>query len=201
MIPPHSCSSLWIRLRMASRRPGYPCLHCGDTFSTKSSLDIHVRRHFDDANRFECHLCEKVMFRKSSMSRHVRGHSWPKDFPFECRECGLNYSTEFALQRHENKVHNNIQQHSRLVIKCDECGVTFPDKTQLSQHLHSHIEKMGFQCDLCKNYYNRKSVLSRHLGICKGVHAMYQCNQCKSYYKTKAMLITHLSNCRGADDM
>ena len=49
------------------------CEVCGRTYSTKSSLQRHIREfHYEHFKCFKCEFCQRLFIRKSSLQRDLR---------------------------------------------------------------------------------------------------------------------------------
>lgn len=79
------------------QRP-YQCLFCGKTFSQECSLKIHSRVHPTE-KQFQCHICGRLFAYLGNLTKHRRGHCLHE---FLCESCGLPFSLESSLDRHQS---------------------------------------------------------------------------------------------------
>ena len=89
---------------------------------------------------FRCNnvKCEKVFKNKQALRQHSIVHSTAR--PFECKECGLCFSTKGILSNHKG-IHNPT--------KCDYCSKSFAQKSHLKSHIkYTHLnQKPGMDRD------------------------------------------------------
>merc|ERR1711915_906811 len=78
------------------------CKECGKQFSSRQILERHIMVHTGE-EPFECEVCGKRFPKIFSMKRHQVTHTGEK--PFSCY-CGINFTLEASLKRHEQKFHS-----------------------------------------------------------------------------------------------
>ena len=75
------------------------CEKCGKTFATKTALKRHEKRYTND---YTCNMCNKSLSTLQSLERHKATHApYAK---FDCKRCGITYSSKQSLVRHNKKV-------------------------------------------------------------------------------------------------
>ena len=126
-------------LRQIKKPKVLPITEIEDKISPeKESIQILI----DETNpsKFRCNnvKCEKVFKNKQALKQHSIVHS--SDRPFECKECGLCFSTKGILNNHKG-IHNPT--------KCDYCPKTFAQKSHLKSHIkYTHLnQKPGMDRD------------------------------------------------------
>ena len=75
-------------------------------------------------------------------------------------------------------------------FKCEMCGKTFSNETQLSNHQLSHKQERLNECDLCQYSTTRISNLNKHR-LTHTQEKPYQCNICEKSYKSPDSLKHH----------
>lgn len=94
-------------------RQWYPCTACAKTFTYKSSLKIHMRKHSDE-KPYTCLVCNSTFKLHNELSKHTR------------------------LHREKTQLHTeDIQLH----VKCPVCGKTVASATRLANHM-SNMHKV-----------------------------------------------------------
>ncbi len=80
------------------KQQGFVCTFCNKLFYKKSQLTIHMRYHTKEKT-FKCALCEKHFYSKSNVNKHVKSvHKKIK--PFSCTTCGQSFAEKCKLKRH-----------------------------------------------------------------------------------------------------
>lgn len=98
------------------------CTYCGESFASKSGLDVHIRRHLD-IRPFECDKCDQKFFTRLQLQRHQPAHvTEPKWFSCPIAGCGKSYLQSSYLQYHHR------QKHSEATLKCPHCDKMFTTK-------------------------------------------------------------------------
>lgn len=117
--------------------------------------------------KFSCLICHKLYMTKASIVRHLLNH------------------TEKDFVNPPDPLDN---------IKCDKCGKTFKNVSNLLQHSYIHLDKKLFQCDQCQRSFTLKSNLIRHQGKsqCKLPDTKIVCNICNKVFAKDSLLRSHL---------
>jgi KRAB domain-containing zinc finger protein len=97
-----------------SRPKTHPCLKCGASFTTSSTLRKHERTHNDD-RRYACDICGKRFIQKTHLDTHRLRHTG--DRPFACDQCDKKFVTSSNLTEH-------LKSHTgnKRVFACTEPG-------------------------------------------------------------------------------
>lgn len=103
----------------------FVCTKCGYRASTKSNLNMHIRRHEKDFKYF-CNECDKKFYKKADLTYHMRLHTG--DRPYQCKECPAKFNRCDNLVQHSRK-HNGERPYI-----CDVCYSTYPSQNHLKYH-------------------------------------------------------------------
>lgn len=123
-----------------------------------SSKTSHMARHksMAEKKKFYCDICNKLFIRKLSMQNHRMSlHVDPKDWPFQCADCGQRLPHKGRLEIHK-------QSHSQENY-CSVCGKTFRSRQNLQIHMNIHTDARPFVCKVCSKAFNDRSGLHSHL--------------------------------------
>ncbi|KAL1464261.1 hypothetical protein WDU94_003924 [Cyamophila willieti] len=131
------------------------------------------------------------------MRRHLREvHSKKKFF---CDICQKQFTSTSRVTQHKNNIHfgRNKDKLKLLNLECHHCGVKFPRKCQLIDHLNSHSGLKSHVCHICKNSYSAakglKRHMKRHLQMSGQLSSedMYQCDICSKMFLEHHILVKH----------
>ncbi|XP_065371513.1 zinc finger and SCAN domain containing protein 4D [Calliphora vicina] len=169
----------------------FKCDDCPMVFSTKSSLERHLRTHRKVEKTgvtFQCPECRIVVSCSSALRRHMYVHCDEK--PFSCNVCEKSFVQKEILKRHM-QTHTGIKPH-----QCPHCERSFAQRVNLTHHINRiHLEQPRIQqhpCHLCTKRFNHASGLSRHLASHSGV--AFQCSECDRTFGDRSSVKRHIIN-------
>lgn len=143
-----------------------PCPHCPKLFSTKFSLDCHVKKRH---TKPKCAYCKKVFSTKSGYSLHQK-HCMPKKT--------FDAYSNLAASVDETTIASTIESHS-----CDICKCSFITKPNLLEHItkvHHSENGVESKVDLSQRTVTAEKLLSKH-----------PCTTCNQTFKNAASLSKH----------
>ena len=140
----------------------YLCVTCSKMFSTKSSLNRHIKTVHLQQQQFKCNYCDKSFGQNSSLQTHIKMvHLKLREF--NCSYCEKSFGENGQLQRHIRTVH--FQQRT---FKCNHCEQLFGRSDILQRHIKSvHEKQQSLKCDYCNKSVGRSDVLQNHI---KAIH-------------------------------
>ena len=158
------------------------CKFCSMNFSERKHLNTHEKTH---ENIFSCYLCKYSAISKRKLHTHFSqkhsvnslSRSW-KDVlklcssrgpaprhqsakSYGCFRCGLKFTQEKALKRHELFTHANGNSY-----KCLICARVFLRPYYLQQHMKIHDGILPFRCLTCSKLFRNQSILYKHTREC-----------------------------------
>ena len=158
------------------------CKFCSMNFSKEKHLNTHEKTH---KNIFSCYLCKYSAISKRKLHTHFSqkhsvnyfSYSW-KDVlklcssrgpaprhqsakSYDCFKCGLKFTQEKALKRHELFTHTNGNSY-----KCLVCARVFIRPYYLKQHMKVHDGILPFRCLACHKLFRNQSILYKHTREC-----------------------------------
>lgn len=119
--------------------------------------DIPLLKLNQKDDRFICDLCSETAKTKSAIEKHIRN----LHFDNICRLCKKQFSSYKAMRRHMRRIHN-----SRKYFSCEECSVSFENRTHFKKHkdFHNFIEEKTnedqtkyFKCRECSKTFDKYS--------------------------------------------
>ncbi|CAG5887900.1 unnamed protein product [Menidia menidia] len=108
----------------------FPCSQCGEEFSRREELNVHLRSHAR-GDPLKCSVCQAVCSDRDSLILHMRIHT--RQTQFSCSVCGK----DFAWRRHLTK-HMEVHMKRKKVFRCRVCGGEFCTYYVLSKHKLIH---------------------------------------------------------------
>lgn len=171
----------------------WSCSLCSKVLSCKSSLERHrLLAHLDDNTR-QCSLCFEVMPDVSSLNRHNllvhpegkktvgrKAESW------KCSACSAELSTRSNLQRHQYKMHANVN-----TWKCSVCSSLLPSWSSLARHRRI-VHGQTWECSLCSKALSCKASLDRHHLVMHSERQPLKCPHCDKTFGWKQTLNDHI---------
>lgn len=165
---------------------------CIDCSTCKKDYDDHVSFH--RALHMNCKFCSNIaksipfprfvvgitegywpsfhtVYVSASQFQHYYGVIEPlKQLSgYSCDKCGHHYKIKGDLKRHE------ISHHFGEKYTCACCELRFTREDNMNDHMKMHSEqKPKFQCDVCKEDFQKKSNYKRH---CQGFRKCEECSQ------------------------
>ncbi|XP_016847259.2 zinc finger protein 436 [Anolis carolinensis] len=109
----------------------------------------------------QCTLCEKSFNQHSSLVENQCIHAGKK--PYQCIECGLQFSWSSALLKHQRSAHNKRRTYS-----CSICARVYRNPTSLAKHQLTHARGKPHQCSVYDKSLERSSQLEQDKRIHTG---------------------------------
>lgn len=153
----------------------------GYEFSQQSEVSLHqkIRR---GKKTYECKICGKCFYWKTSFNRHQSTHTGEK--PYECTECSKAFCQKSHLTQHQ-RVHTGERPYI-----CFECRKAFYRKSELTDHQRIHTGEKPYECKECGKAFCQKPQLTLHQRIHTG-EKPYECAECGKAFSTKSYLTVH----------
>lgn len=196
-------------------RGKYLCFYCGKNYTEYKEFRKHTKSHGlcttkdyslklikgnnieikIDVSEIGCEICnepfsgfEEVI--DHLISKHNMEYNKNIDIPFQeyrlvdfrCLYCEEQFSYFGYLVKHVNNV------HPQNCFICDDCGVTFNKKRDLSIHLRNYHRQGGYPCDLCLKNFETRLILRRHQN---NMH-FRQCKCCGLRFASLSLLQKHV---------
>ncbi|KAK5980948.1 hypothetical protein GCK32_003567 [Trichostrongylus colubriformis] len=137
---------------------------CAGTFETLEELQKHAEAHLVSTSRQclwrGCSKMERRYAHRYLLSRHLRSHTGST--PYACDQCGSQFATRERMRLHQRSIHM-----PEVKYMCEVCDRLFKTTSERRHHMTRMHMKERLVCRHCGGLYSGRSVLSRHLKVCK----------------------------------
>lgn len=165
------------------------CYICGKEFSSKLSLQRHLRLH--NQQMYTCNICSKNVSTKASFQDHMERHKPERErkYKFYCAYCGKGFSVKSNYEDHQNKHTGNKP------YKCNMCSKTFGFRSMLKKHkTFVHSSERPYKCGYCMKGFKFMNLLKNHVTIHTN-KSKHVCTYCSKVFSTASTLKIHLRKC------
>ncbi|XP_046408610.1 zinc finger protein OZF-like [Ischnura elegans] len=167
---------------VGSREMPYTCQICQKSFTYRSTLRIHLRKH-TGKKPYACRICEKSFSEKGTLKIHIRTHTGER--PYSCYHCEKSFSAKTYLVEHI-RIHTGEKPYT-----CDVCGKSFNCSRERVKHLRTHTGEKPYECRICKKSFAASGTLKSHIRTHTG-EKPFKCNVCSSSFGQGSALKGHM---------
>ena len=134
------------------------CDECGYVSHTMSRVKLHKQEVHEKKSEYVCHLCAKILSRKSKLKDHMNWVHGEGEKRHKCDTCNMAFPNSTSLKEHFEKIHD-----SNNLYQCAQCPKTFQVKSYLQTHIRIvHQKYRPNKCDVCTEAFLYKRDLIRH---------------------------------------
>ena len=145
------------------------CEYCGNVYSSRSALKVHVDGKHKDKFRFRCEVCGKGHNSLWNFRGHMKMHY--QKLREKCDTCGKLFTYSSSLVTHKRKCGKTTVGASETAsithYMCQVCGANFQDRKGFKEHERGSHGDASYQCQICSRIFKWRSSLSYHM---KHVH-------------------------------
>ena len=117
-----------------------------------------------------CKICgPSKLFKKTSLSNHIKNFHKDKDIDCEIPECKAKFKKKADMKKHVRHVHNNEKS------LCVQCGDSFKD---LNYHMKVFHDNIRHPCETCEKVFTTKQGLIFHMKNSHGDGKKQVCHIC-----------------------
>ena len=133
-------------------------------------IDIDQDKPPKEEKQVKIHVCQDCSstFKVISKLRKHMMELHNKILKFSCTKCDKDYISRSQLLDHIATKHSGVKH------LCNNCDKSFQSKTALNLHSKTiHDGPKKFECKRCRNKFNQKGTLIRHMKVCKSVQEVF----------------------------
>ena len=162
----------------------YKCSQCAATFSRRSSLVRHKKKH-DGASMVQCAYPSCLQSFRDEYDLRIHTMTNHQSVTFDCDTCDKSFKTKFGLARHAQD-HTGDRKY-----KCQTCEHGFTCLRDYGEHINVHNEIKPHRCSRCQAEFSRNRDLEFHMSVC-GKDAAIACEICGKRFKCRKYMIDHM---------
>ncbi|XP_029954734.1 histone-lysine N-methyltransferase PRDM9-like [Salarias fasciatus] len=169
----------------------FPCSYCQFSFTAKSYLLKHVKRHHpveyltlcdSDPDPFGPEPVEEVVEEEVEVEEEEEGEGADKEHV--CQQCEKRCANAKALKSHK------CPTQVKLLYLCTDCGKGFSNQYGLKQHQRIHTGEKPYSCQHCAKSFSYVGQLNVHLRTHTG-EKPYLCTHCGESFRQSGDLKRH----------
>uniref|UniRef100_A0A146ZZN3 Histone-lysine N-methyltransferase PRDM9-like n=1 Tax=Fundulus heteroclitus TaxID=8078 RepID=A0A146ZZN3_FUNHE len=178
----------------------FPCSFCQFSFTAKSYLIKHIKRHhpveflslcdadtpadaLEKETEYACSHCGT----NCADAEAIRSHACIRQLKvlYLCNDCGKSFTSHYSLKQHQ-RIHTGEKPYS-----CSHCSKSFSYVGQLNVHLRTHTGEKPYLCTHCGESFRQSGDLKRHEMKHTGVRP-HVCSECSKSFSRPQSLKAHL---------
>lgn len=157
---------------------------CNEKFTLNSSLTIHIRVKHTKEKVHTCDMCNKSYMIQRDLNRHRKTHS----DKYVCTQCNKNFTNNQSFKIHQ-EIHNRTIASK---VKCEICKQTFKDEKLKRRHIKNNHTDMIIKCDQCNKIYSHPAKLIQHQKCHRSYEEkQYKCTYCTKRFNFSHHLVNH----------
>uniref|UniRef100_A0A096LR83 Histone-lysine N-methyltransferase PRDM9-like n=1 Tax=Poecilia formosa TaxID=48698 RepID=A0A096LR83_POEFO len=173
----------------------FPCSFCHFSFTMKSYLIKHIKRHHprdyseglmdleEAEGEFTCSDCGTNCADAQALASHTCIRQLK--VLYLCTDCGKSFTNHYGLKQHQ-RIHTGEKPYS-----CTYCSKSFSYVGQLNVHLRTHTGEKPYLCTHCGESFRQSGDLKRHERKHTGVRP-HECTECSKSFSRLQSLKAHL---------
>ncbi|XP_049835558.1 uncharacterized protein LOC126279123 isoform X1 [Schistocerca gregaria] len=188
--------ALWTHMK--SHNKTHRCELCGNLFSTKTALKIHIAGSHLGHMSHQCDICGKGFMQKNHLLRHMDTHirEGQDEDKFSCDSCEKKYKTEEKLDSHRIREHSKPGERP---YSCNICNKKFSGRSTVIYHRRTHTGEQPHECTTCGKTFTRPDALRQHTRSHTN-ERKFRCSVCNKKCSSRDTLNKHLKSHKGTED-
>ncbi|XP_045184300.2 zinc finger protein 271-like [Mercenaria mercenaria] len=183
-----------------SRIKPFVCSVCGEGFTRKDGLRVHIYSVHTGYRPYSCSVCQKTFTTKQHLKTHVLCHSVERTFL--CVHCNKGFKTQSNLCKHVKRVHSVDKQMTGVMDQerkyvCLKCNKRYTSRSDLKKHTKRCLSNNDrYVCIVCKkDYIELKSFEQHEERHRMDINNVYECVDCLAEFIGYDEMKDHAVSC------
>lgn len=194
------------RINAGIKRKAHECIHCKNVFSTRSTLNRHIKRNVclkkqinghwkrnqQNESLYRCVICFVDFDNSNDLTKHYKIHTESmlvKTTEIKIEEVDVQMETsEICVSLTEEEENKTLDESFQ---RCPHCTKAFKTVINLNKHLLLHVDNFNLNsCEICGRFFYNITHLKRHIETHQ--EKKFECSVCSLKFRELLALKKHI---------